>query len=332
MKSMKKRRIFTLLLISVLVLSIFMVGCDSGDNEDVEDGSVSPDRLAIATGGTTGTYYPLGGAFANIINDYVDGVTANSESTGASVENVNLLNDGEVDFAMVQNDISYYAYEGIEMFEAEEPMENLRGLATLYPETIQIVADAGAGIESVEDLAGKRVAVGAPGSGTEANARQILAAHGLTYDDLEPDYLSFGEASDNLKDGHVDAAFVTAGTPTAAITDLSTQHDVVLISISQEMIDEIISEYPYYAQVEIAAGTYRDQDESVDAVAVMAMLTVRAELSEDLVYEITKALFENLGDLESAHARGGDVSLEGALDGMSLELHPGTQRYFDEVE
>ena len=329
---MKKRRIFTLLLISVLVLSIFMVGCDSGDNEDVEDGSVSPDRLAIATGGTTGTYYPLGGAFANIINDYVDGVTANSESTGASVENVNLLNDGEVDFAMVQNDISYYAYEGIEMFEAEEPMENLRGLATLYPETIQIVADAGAGIESVEDLAGKRVAVGAPGSGTEANARQILAAHGLTYDDLEPDYLSFGEASDNLKDGHVDAAFVTAGTPTAAITDLSTQHDVVLISISQEMIDEIISEYPYYAQVEIAAGTYRDQDEAVDAVAVMAMLTVRAELSEDLVYEITKALFENLGDLESAHARGADVSLEGALDGMSLELHPGTQRYFDEVE
>jgi len=329
---MKKRRIFTLLLISVLVLSIFMVGCGNGDNGDAEDGSESPDRLAIATGGTTGVYYPLGGAFANIINDYVDGVTANSESTGASVENVNLLNDGEVDFAMVQNDISYYAYEGIEMFDAEEPMENLRGLATLYPETIQIVADAGAGIESVEDLAGKRVAVGAPGSGTEANARQILAAHGLTYDDLTPDYLSFGEASENLRDGHVDAAFVTAGTPTAAITDLSTQHDVVLVSISQDMIDEIISEYPYYAQVEIPAGTYRDQDEAVDAVAVMAMLTVRAELSEDLVYEVTKALFENLSDLESAHARGGDVSLEGALDGMSLELHPGTQRYFDEVE
>lgn len=332
---MKKRRIFTLLLISVLVLSIFMVGCgngDNGDNGEVEEGGESPDRLAIATGGTTGTYYPLGGAFANIINDYVDGVTANSESTGASVENVNLLNDGEVDFAMVQNDISYYAYEGIEMFEAEEPMENLRGLATLYPETIQIVADADAGIESIEDLAGKRVAVGAPGSGTEANARQILAAHGLSYDDLTPDYLSFGEASDNLRDGHVDAAFVTAGTPTAAITDLSTQHSVVLIPIAQDMIDEIISEYPYYAQVEIEAGTYRNQDETVDAVAVMAMLTVRAELSEDLVYEVTKALFENLSDLESAHARGGDVSLEGALDGMSLELHPGTQRYFDEVE
>lgn len=329
---MKKRRMLILLLISMLVLSIFMVGCGEEDNGDVEDGSQSPDRVAIATGGTTGVYFPLGGAFANIISDNVDDVTANAESTGASVENINLLNDGDVDFAMVQNDISYYAYEGIEMFEEEDPVENLRGLATLYPETIQIVADAGAGIESVEDLEGKTVAVGAPGSGTEANARQILAAHGLTYDDITPDYLSFSEASDNLRDGNVDAAFVTAGTPTAAITDLSTQHDVVLLSLSQEMIDEIIAEYPYYAQVEIPAGTYRNQDEPVDVVAVMAMLTVRAELSEDLVYEVTKALFENLEDLENAHARGGDVSLESALDGMSLELHPGTQRYFDEME
>lgn len=329
---MKKRRMLILLLISMLVLSIFMVGCGEEDNGDVEDGSQSPDRVAIATGGTTGVYFPLGGAFANIISDNVDDVTANAESTGASVENINLLNDGDVDFAMVQNDISYYAYEGIEMFEEEDPVENLRGLATLYPETIQIVADAGAGIESVEDLEGKTVAVGAPGSGTEANARQILAAHGLTYDDITPDYLSFSEASDNLRDGNVDAAFVTAGTPTAAITDLSTQHDVVLLSLSQEMIDEIIAEYPYYAQVEIPAGTYRNQDEPVDVVAVMAMLTVRAELSEDLVYDITKALFENLEDLENAHARGGDVSLESALDGMSLELHPGTQRYFDEME
>ncbi len=329
---MKKRRILILLLISMFVLSIFMVGCGEEENGDVEDGSQSPDRVAIATGGTTGVYFPLGGAFANIISDNVDGVTANAESTGASVENINLLNDGDVDFAMVQNDISYYAYEGIEMFGEEDPVENIRGLATLYPETIQIVADAGAGIESVEDLAGKTVAVGAPGSGTEANARQILAAHGLTYDDITPDYLSFSEASDNLRDGNVDAAFVTAGTPTAAITDLSTQHDVVLLSLSQEMIDEIIAEYPYYAQVEIPAGTYRNQDEAVDVVAVMAMLTVRAELSEDLVYEVTKALFENLEDLENAHARGGDVSLESALDGMSLELHPGTQRYFDEME
>jgi uncharacterized protein len=339
---MKKKRIFVLLLISVLVLSIFLVGCGNGDNGDNgdngavgdngddENGGETPERVAVATGGTTGVYYPLGGAFANIINDYVDDVSANAESTGASVENANLLNDGDVDFALIQNDISYFAYQGEEMFDT--PMDNLRGLATLYPETIQIVADAGAGIESIEDLVGKRVAVGAPGSGTEANARQILEVHGISYDDLTPDYLSFAEAADNLRDGNVDAAFVTAGTPTAAITDLSTQHNVVLIPIEQDMIDQIVNDYPYYTQVEIPGGTYRNQDDTVDAVAVMAMIAVRAELSEDFVYEITAALFENLSDLESAHARGGDVSLEGAQDGMSLELHPGAQRYFDEVQ
>lgn len=340
---MKKRRIFVLLLISMLALSLFLVGCngddngDNGDNGEAVDngdngdaGDEEPDRVAVATGGTTGVYYPLGGAFANIINDYVDDVSANAESTGASVENANLLNDGDVDFGFIQNDIVYFAYEGVEMFD--DAMDNLRGLATLYPETIQIVADAGAGIESVEDLAGMRVAVGAPGSGTEANARQILEAHGLSYDDLTADYLSFAEAADNLRDGNVDAAFVTAGTPTAAITDLSTQHNVVLIPIEQDMIDDIVSEYPYYTQVEIPEGTYRNQDEAVDAVAVMAMIAVRAELSEDFVYNITAALFDNLSDMESAHARGGDVSLEEAQDGMSIPLHPGAERYFDEAE
>jgi TRAP transporter TAXI family solute receptor len=211
-------------------------------------------------------------------------------------------------------------------------MENLRGLASLYPETIQIVANADENIQTVADLAGKRVAVGAPGSGTEANARQILAAYGLTYDDIQPDYLSFGEASDNLKDGHVAAAFVTAGTPTAAITDLATTKDINIVPIASADAQGLIAEYPYYAEVVIPAGTYPKQDEDVNTVAVMAMLTVRAGLDEDMVYNITKAIFENLSDLEAAHARGGDVSLDTALAGMSLELHPGAQRYFDEVQ
>ncbi len=329
---MKKSKIFVVLLISVFVLSLFMVGCGNGngDEENGEPGGERPERLAVATGGTTGVYYPLGGGIANIISENVDGVTANAESTGASVENVNLLSDGDVDFAMVQNDIAYYAFNGEEMFDDQDPMENLRGIATLYPETIQIVADANAGINSIEDLVGKRVAVGAPGSGTEANARQILAAHGISYDDFTADFLSFGEAADNLRDGNVDAAFVTAGTPTAAITDLSTQHNVILLSMDQDKIDALIADYPYYAQVEIAGGTYRNQDDDVTAVAVMAMLAVRAELDDDLIYDITEAIFTNLNVLANQHARGGDVTLEGALDGMSLEVHPGAQRYFDE--
>ncbi|ABR50771.1 TRAP transporter solute receptor, TAXI family [Alkaliphilus metalliredigens QYMF] len=328
---MKKSKFIYVLLACLLLVSAFAVGCstDTGTGGGEE---ATPSRLAIATGGTTGTYYPLGGAFANIINENVDNVSANAESTGASVENVNLLNAGDVDFAMVQNDISYYAFNGAEMFDEHDPLTNLQGLATLYPEIIQIVADGSAGINSVEDLKGKRVAVGAPGSGTEANARQILAAYGLTYDDIQADFLSFGEAADNLKDGHVQAAFVTAGTPTAAITDLSTTHNINLVPVPSDMAQALIAEYPFYAEVVIPAGTYRNQDTDVNAVAVMAMLAVRADLSEDLVYDITKSLFENLDSLSAAHARGGDVTLDTALEGMSLEVHPGAQRYFDEVK
>ncbi|SCY93514.1 TAXI family TRAP transporter solute-binding subunit [Alkaliphilus peptidifermentans] len=318
---MRKIKTISLLLICVLLVAAFAVGCGAKE-----------ERLAVATGGTSGVYYPLGGAFANIISEKVGGVTANAESTGASVENVNLLNKGDVDFAMVQNDISYYAFNGVEMFDEQEPMKNLRGLATLYPETIQIVAAGNANIASVEDLRGKRVAVGAPGSGTEANARQILAAYGLTYDDIQADYLSFGEAADNLKDGHVQAAFVTAGTPTAAITDLATTHNVNLVPIPSNIAQKLIADYPYYAEVTIPAGTYRNQDEDINAVAVMAMLTVRAGLSDDVVYNITKALFENLDSLAAAHARGGDISIDTALNGMSLEIHPGAQRYYNEVK
>lgn len=317
---MRKFKALSILLVCILIFSVFTVGCKKEE------------RLAIATGGTSGVYFPLGGAFANIITEKVSGVTANAESTGASIENVNLLNTGEVDFAMIQNDISYYAFHGVEMFDEREPMSNLRAIASIYPETVQIVANSGANIKSVADLKGKRVAVGAPGSGTEANARQILAAFGLTYDDIQADYLSFGEAADNIKDGHVQAAFVTAGTPTAAITDLSTTHNINLVPVPSNIADKLIADYPFYDKVTIPAGTYRNQNEDIQTVAVMAMLTVRAGLSEDVVYRITKALFENLDVLAAAHSRGADVSLDTAKDGISLEIHPGAQKYYNEVK
>ncbi|MDR5659082.1 TAXI family TRAP transporter solute-binding subunit [Serpentinicella sp. ANB-PHB4] len=316
---MKKFKSLSVLMISILVLAVFLVGCSTDD------------RLSIATGGTSGVYYPLGGAIQTIINDNVEGVTASTESTGASAENVNLINNGSADFALIQNDISYYAFNGVEMFENDEPMENLKAVASLYPETVQIVTNASANINSVEDLRGKRVAVGNIGSGAEANARQVLEAYGLTYEDITQEYLSFGEAADQLRDGHVEAAFLTAGTPTAAVTDLSTTHNINIISISQEVAQSLVAQFPFYDQVTIPAGTYRNQDEDVETVAVMAMLTVRAGLSEEVVYNATKAFFENLDTLANAHSRGGDITLEGAKDGVSLEIHPGAQRYYDEV-
>lgn len=322
-----KFSLLIVVLLTVSVLGVFASGQTEGDGE----ATGGTNRLAVATGGTAGVYFPLGGAFANIVTDNVPNTTANAESTGASVVNVNLLNNGEVDFAMVQNDIAYYAYNGEEMFSDNDPLTELRGLASLYPEVIQIVVNDSADIDTVEDLVGARVAVGAPGSGAEANARQILEAHGITYDDISADFLSFAEAADALKDGNVDAAFVTAGTPTAAVTDVSTTHRVKILSIADDVADSLIEEFPFYDKVTIPADTYRNQDSDVETVTVLAMLAVRAGLEEELVYEITKALFENLDDFSAAHARGGNLSLESATGGMSLDLHPGAARYYEEM-
>jgi uncharacterized protein len=331
---MKKMKGLSLALGIILVLALVFAGCQAKETAESPAAAAtgdSPSRLAIATGGTAGTYFPLGGAFANIINEKVDGVSANAESTGASVENVNLLNNGDVDFAMIQNDISYYAFTGTEMFSDKAALTKLRGVASLYPEVVQIVANEASGISSVEDLRGKKVAVGAPGSGAEANARQILAAHGLTYDDIRADFLSFGEAADGLKDGNVDAAFLTAGTPTAAVTDLSTTHRINIITVSDSMAEKLIADFPFYNRVVIPAGTYRNQDSDVETVAVMAMLTVREGLSDDMVYNISKALFENLDMFAGAHSRGADLSLDSAKGGMSLDIHPGAAKYYSEM-
>lgn len=285
--------------------------------------------VSIATGGVTGVYYPLGGAMAEIISANVSGVIANAESTGASVANANSIASGDTELALLQNDIAFYAATGTEMFTTRNT--KLLGITMLYPETIQIVARQGSGINSIEDLRGKRVVVGDWGSGTEANARQILAAHGMSYSDLgRVDYLSFGEGANNLRDGNVDAVFNTAGLPTAAIADLASTHQITILTVSDDAFAKLREDYPFYTQVTIPAGTYRGQNEDVRTVAVMAMLAVNADVSEDLVYNMTKAIFGNLDRIGNAHAQGRNVSLEKALDGMPVPVHPGAQRFFDE--
>ncbi|HEY8496677.1 MAG TPA: TAXI family TRAP transporter solute-binding subunit [Limnochordales bacterium] len=285
--------------------------------------------ITIATGGTAGVYYPLGGAMAEIFNQNVPGVNASVQATGASVANVNMIAQGQVELALIQNDIAFYAANAQEMFQNR--IGNLRGIATLYPEVIQLVARADAGIRSIADLRGKRVAVGDAGSGTEANARQILAAAGLTYNDITVRYLSFAEASNNLRDGHIEAAFVTAGIPTAAIQDIAAQRDIVIVPIGADLLEKLRADYPFYTGVTIPAGTYRGVNNAVHTVAVKAMLAARADLSEDLVYNLTKAFFGNLDRMAAAHASGRLISLDTALDGMSIELHPGAARYYAEV-
>ena len=206
--------------------------------------------LNIGTGGTAGTYYPIGGAMAEILNENIEGMNASAQSTGASVANINMLKDGEVDLAIVQNDITYYAVNGTEMFK-DNKVDNIKGIAALYPETCQFVTLDSSGIKKISDLKGKRVAVGAAGSGAEANARQILAAYGITYDDIQVQYLSFGEGASALKDGNVDAAFLTAGYPTASVQDISSQNKIRLLPVDKDKAEALIQKYPFYTKTTI---------------------------------------------------------------------------------
>lgn len=338
------RKTISVLLVLVMMVSM-LAGCGgngaapTGGNESAPAGEKEEAPtggkkvfINIATGGTGGTYYPLGGAMAKIYNEHIDGVTANAQATGASVENIGLVASGETEVAFVQNDVTYYAWTGTESFADKDKVTNIRGMAVLYPEVTQVIATASSGIKGIEDLKGKKVAVGAPGSGTEVNARQMLAEYGLTYDDLaKADYLSFNEAADQLKDKQVDAAFVTGAIPTSAVTEVTQTADIVVVPVDSDKIAALAAKYPFYTEVTIPANSYRNQTDDVTAAAVMAMLVVPQDLDEDLAYNMTKQLFEQRQVIIDTHDRGNDIKLETALDGMPIDVHPGAQRYFDEM-
>ncbi|WLV24323.1 TAXI family TRAP transporter solute-binding subunit [Aciduricibacillus chroicocephali] len=330
------KKLIVLLFAIVLVLA----GCGSAkDSSDKKGGGSSNsagkgERITIGTGGTSGTYYPLGVAMAQQIFTKTEGVSkANAVSTGASVTNVQEMGSGKYQLALVQNDIAYYGMKGetLKDFEGKK-VDNIAGLTSLYPEDVQIVTTADSKIKTLDDLKGKKVAVGDQGSGAEANARQILDAAGITYKDFKAEYLGFGDASQGLQNGTIDAAFITAGAPTSAIQELGASKKVNVLSLDEDIIKKLTDKYPYYTERDIPAKTYGDygQKEDIKTVAVMAILIVDKNLPEDVVYNMTKDLFEKKDKLESAHARGADVSLDTALDGMSIDLHPGAKKYFDE--
>lgn len=315
----------------VLALAFIMALTACGGNEPAPGNSEAgekPSSLIIATGGTAGTYYPLGGGIANLIQDEA-GTNATAQVTGAAVENMRLISDKEVDLAITQGDIADYAAKGTEMF-TEGAVDNLQAIGALYQETIQIVVSEKSGIESVAELKGKKVSVGAPGSGTEVNARQILEVYGLTFEDLNTERLSFGDSAKKIQDGGLDAAFVTAGAPTAAINELAATTGIRILTIEDDKIQAIMDKYKYYSQQVIPADTYPKQDTEVTTVAVMAIMSVRAELDTQLVYDITKAIYENTEPLIAINAKANEIQTDKALDGISIPLHPGAEKYLKE--
>jgi hypothetical protein len=301
-------------------------GNDSGDGSDGSDGG-STDVIRWHAGGTGGTYYPLSGEFEGIIEDTTD-FPVEVSSTGASVENVGSLSNGDADFAMIQNDIAYFARngEGLDAFEGS-PVENLRGVATLYPETIHVLLNPEAGVSSLSDLEGMRVNTGDLGSGTQVNALQILeSAGGLTTDDFEEQNTDFTQAANQLRDGDVDAAFVVGGWPVGAVEELATTTDVQILNMSDEERQAARDDASWFADDTIPAGTYEGIDEDVDTVSVQAMIATREEFSADTVEAVTEAIFENLDQLT---IKSDFITVDSAQDGMSIELHEGAARYFE---
>ncbi|MBE5793320.1 MAG: TAXI family TRAP transporter solute-binding subunit [Clostridiales bacterium] len=284
--------------------------------------------LSIATGGTSGTYYPLGGDLANLFNTVIPDMNASAQATGGSADNLRLIDGEEAELGTVQNDVSYFAYTGTDSFEGEQ-ITSFSVMSALYAEYVQIVVRADSDIQSIADFKGKSISIGAAGSGVYTNALHVLEAAGLTLDDIDAQYLSFSESADGLKNKQIDAAFVCAGIPNAAVTELSSTVGVRLISLSDEEVASLIAAHPTYTNLKLPADTY-GLTEDANCIAITALLVCSNNLDEQLVYDMTKAMFEQEGIL--THAKAAEITLENAFNGVGeLPLHPGAARYFTEV-
>lgn len=285
--------------------------------------------INILTGGTSGVYYPIGVALSEIYGQGIEGARVQVQSTKASVENLNLLQQGGGEFAIALGDSVKYAWEGNADVGFAAPLDKLRGIAAAYPNYIQIAAVTDSGITTIADFAGRSVSVGAAKSGTELNARSILGALGLSYDDLgKTEYLPFAESVELMKNRQLDATLQSAGLGVASIRDLASSVPTTIVSIPAEVADTLGA--PYQAAI-IPAGTYEGQTTDVSTLAVSNFFVTHADVSEETVYQMTKLLFENLDGLTAAHKAATAISLETALDGMPIPLHPGAERYYREV-
>ncbi len=284
--------------------------------------------MTMGTGGTSGTYYAYGGILGNQIKSSA-GITVNVVSTDGSKANILGINTGNYQLGTVQSDVMAYAYAGTRSFEAEGALDSFRVIGGLYAEAVQLVT-MDPEIKSVADLKGKKVSIGAAGSGVYFNAVDVLAAAGLTEADIIPQYQSFGDSADALKDRKIDAAFIVAGAPTPAIQELCTSATAYLVPIDGDIAATLMQSSPYYTSYKIPAGTYNGQTEDVTTVTVKATLIVSTSADEEAVYNVTKAIFDNIDAITAAHAKGAELSLENATSGMTAPFHAGAAKYFKE--
>lgn len=329
------KKTFALLLALCMVLSLCACG---GAKEEQPAAQAAPAaeakaeavsaNLTMGTGGEAGTYYAFGGVLASYVGSN-SAITTNVVSTGGTAANITGIDQGLYDLATVQSDVSTYAYFGTNSFADSGAITSFKVLGALYSEAVQIVT-CNPDVVTVADLKGKSVCVGDVGSGTYFNTIDVLAAYDLTLDDINPVYQSFGDSTESIKDGKIDAAFICAGAPTTAITDLATAKAVKLLSIDEAHMAKLLTACPWYAALTIPAGTYAGFDEDAVTITVKATLVCREDLSEAVAYEIVKTIFDNTDAIAQLHGKGAELNLNFATEGIAVPFHPGAARYFNE--
>ncbi|MBE6733656.1 MAG: TAXI family TRAP transporter solute-binding subunit [Ruminococcaceae bacterium] len=315
-------------LLALVLALVMMVGLSACGGSGKDGSSAKKTTMTMGTGGTAGTYYGYGGILGTQIKNE-SGITVKVVSTDGSKTNILGIDTGDYQLATVQSDVMAYACDGSRSFEVEGKIDTFRVIGGLYAEAVQLLT-MNPDIKTVADLKGKKVSIGAAGSGVYFNAIDILAAAGLKETDIKPQYQSFAESADALKDGKIDAAFIVAGPPTPAIQELCTTSKAYLIPIDGVIAEKLMEDSPYYTTFKIPANTYNGQTEDVTTVTVKATLIVSKSATEDDVYEITKSIFDNIDDIKEAHAKGSELSLQNATDGMTAPFHPGAIKYFAE--
>lgn len=291
-------------------------------------GSASATKMTMGTGGTGGTYYGYGGVLGQYIKNKA-GIDVTVVSTDGSKANIQGIAAGDYQLGTVQSDVMAYGWEGSRSFEKDGKVDSFRVVAGLYAESVQLVT-MDPEIKTVADLKGKSVSIGAPASGVYFNAIDVLNAAGLSESDIKAQYQSFADSADALKDGKIDAAFIVAGAPTPAITELTTTNDAYLVPIDGAVAESLMASCPFYTTYVIPAGTYKGQTEDVTTITVKATLIVSASASEDDVYKLTAAIFDNVDAITAENAKGAELSIENATSGMTVPFHAGAAKYFAE--
>ena len=285
-------------------------------------------RMMMGTGGTSGTYYAFGGILAQYMENYTD-YSVTAVSTSGSKANIQSIEDNDFQMGFTQSDVMSYAWEGSRSFQKDGRCRDFRVLGALYSESVQLITMR-EDIKSVSDLKGKSVSIGAPGSGVYFNAMDVLEGAGLTTDDINLQYQSFDDSKEALKDGQIDAAFVVAGAPTSAITELATTNGVCLVPIDGALRANMLRECPFYKPVVIEAETYPEQEEAIDTIAIKTMLIVDSDLDDDVVYDLTAAVFEHMDGISKEHKMGEELSIENAASEVPVPFHAGAARYYAE--